>query len=196
MNTKILLFVMIFLIVGVSCNKNGNKNKSYIPDQEIDMSTDLLMSDESVLTSSPEYSKIRGGESQTIDRSFENAPPLIPHKVAGLLDITAGNNQCLKCHLPDKAETFKATPMPKTHFTSFRPKVIEKDGVYLVDAKEGEVTINDLGHFSDAMYNCSQCHVAQANVTLDVANMFDADYRKSGDKSNSNLIDVMDEGIN
>ncbi len=195
MNIKTLLFVMMISLVVISCNKSSNKNENYIPDQDIDMSTDMLMSDESVLTSSPEYSKVRGGESELIDRSFENAPPLIPHKIAGLLDITTGDNKCLKCHMPDKAEKFEATPMPQTHFTSFRPKVIEKNGLYLVDAEEGEVTIKDLGHFSDAMYNCTQCHVAQANVDLDVNNMFNVHYRNSDGKNNSNLINVMDEGV-
>ena len=195
MNTRIILFVMMFSLVVTSCNQSGNMNENWIPDQEIDMSSDYLMGDESVLTESPEYSKIRGGASETIDRSFENAPPLIPHKIAGLLDITASDNQCLRCHMPDKAKKFEATAIPQTHFTNYRPAIIEEDGLYLVDAEENEVVAQDLGHFNDAMYNCSQCHVAQAKVTVDIDNLFTADYRKSAERTNSNLIDNMDEGI-
>ncbi len=193
MKAKIIFFVMIFGLIITSCNQSQDKN--WIADENIDMSTELLMSDETVLTESPEYSKIRGGASETIDRSFENAPPLIPHKIAGLLDITASDNKCLRCHLPEKAGTFNATQMPQTHCTSFRPKIIEKDGIYMVDAEENEVVAQSLDHFNAAMYNCSQCHVAQANVSLEVENLFDADYRKSSERTNSNLIDVIDEGV-
>lgn len=97
--------------------------------------------------------------------------------------------------MPDKAAKFKATPLPETHFTSYRPSVVEKDGKYLVDAKEGEVTEKDLGHFNGAMFNCSQCHVPQAEVTVDIPNTFDPDYRIRSNRSQSNLKDKMGEGV-
>jgi len=188
----VYLIAIVMLLTACDCN---DKNANYIADEDIDMSDALIMGDESVLTDMPEYSKIRGGESETIDRSYENAPPLIPHRVGGFLPIKVEDNKCLRCHMPDKAPEFKATPMPKTHFTSYRPVVVEEDGKYRVDAKEGEVIEKDLGHFNGAMFNCSQCHVPQAEVTVDIPNTFDPDYRQSSSKSQSNLKDKMGEGV-
>jgi cytochrome c-type protein NapB len=73
--------------------------------------------------------------------------------------------------------------------------VVEVDGKYIVDAKEGEMVEKDLGHFNGAMFNCSQCHVPQAEVTVEIPNVFDPEYRKQSEKSKSNLIDKMGEGV-
>ena len=191
---KLLVYLISFVVLITACDCKDN-NVNYIADEDIDMSDDLIMSDESVLTDMPEYSKVRGGESEMIDRSFENAPPLIPHRVGGFLPIKVDDNKCLRCHMPDKAPEFGAIPLPETHFTSYRPSVVEKDGIYLVDAEEGEVIEKDLGHFNGAMFNCSQCHVPQAEVTVDIPNTFDPDYRKSSDKTKSNLKTNMGEGV-
>jgi len=191
---KLMICAMIFTLFLAGCSSSNN-NEKYIADEDIDMSDELLLSDESVLTDMPEYSKVRGGESEMFDRSFENAPPLIPHRVGGFLPIKVDDNKCLRCHMPDKAPEFEAIPIPKTHFTSYRPVVVEEDGKYRVDAHEGEVIEKDLGHFNGAMFNCSQCHVPQAKVTVDIPNTFDPDYRKSSNKSQSNLKDNMGEGV-
>ena len=60
------------------------------------------------------------GESQLTVRSFENAPPVIPHNVDGLLPITAGENACIDCHHPDDAADMDATPAPASHFYDMR----------------------------------------------------------------------------
>lgn len=192
-----LLVCLTFLALLLSGCDSSQKNENYIPDEDIDMSDELLMSDESTLTDMPEYSKIRGGESEMIERSFENAPPLIPHRVGGFLPIKVDDNKCLRCHMPDKAPEFKAIPLPKTHFTSYRPNVIEEDGIFKVDADHdvSEVVETDLEHFNGAMFNCSQCHVPQAEVTVEIPNNFDPDYRKASGKTNSNLKDKMGEGV-
>ena len=191
---KLMICAMIFTLFLAGCSSSNN-NEKYIADEDIDMSDELLLSDESILTDMPEYSKVRGGESEMFDRSFENAPPLIPHRVGGFLPIKVDDNKCLRCHMPDKAPEFEAIPIPKTHFTSYRPVVVEEDGKYRVDAHEGEVIEKDLGHFNGAMFNCSQCHVPQAEVTVDIPNTFDPDYRKSSNKTQSNLKDKMGEGV-
>lgn len=193
---KLWVCLTIVSLLFAGCSSN-NSNEQYIPDEEIDMSDDLLMGDESALTEMPEYSKIRGGESETLDRSFENAPPLIPHRVGGFLPIKVDDNKCLLCHMPNKAPEFNAVPLPKTHFTSYRPKIIEVDGKYMVDADHttSEVVETDLEHFNGAMFNCSACHVPQAEVTVDIPNNFDPEYRKSSNKSKSNLKTNMGEGV-
>jgi len=185
------LTILVFLVAGCT---NQTKEK-WVEDENIDMSDDLLLSDESVLTDMPEYSKIRSGESEIIQRSFENAPPLIPHRVGGFLPIKVDDNKCLRCHMPDKAPEFKAIPLPETHFTSYRPSIVEEDGKYRVDALEGEVIEKDLKHFNGAFFNCSQCHVPQTNVTVEIPNVFDPDYRTNTDKTQSNLKENMDEGV-
>ena len=186
---------LISLVMLVTACNNNNNDEAWVEDENIDMSFESLLSDESVLTDMPEYSKIRSGESETYQRSFENAPPLIPHRVGGFLPIKVDDNKCLRCHMPDKAPKFDAIPLPETHFTSYRPAVIEEDGIYIVDAVEGEVIEKDLDHFNGAMFNCSQCHVPQAEVTVEISNVFDPTYRKGSDKSKSNLKDNMGEGV-
>ena len=75
------------------------------------------------------YATTAAGESKKIDRAFENAPPMIPHSIDGMLPITINNNSCTSCHEPAIAESMGATPIPKSHFTDFRPKTgIAKNG--------------------------------------------------------------------
>ena len=194
MKTKFQLLVLIATI-GLSACNCGNNKTAYIADENIDMSIDMLMSDESTLDKMPEYSKVRSGASEVIDRSFENSPPLIPHKTMGMLPITIQDNKCLRCHLPDNAVTFEATPIPITHSTSYRPDLVQEGELYRVDAKQNEVVEKNLGQFNKAMYNCSQCHVAQANVTVDIDNVFDAEFRNSTNRNKSNLNTKMGEGV-
>jgi len=191
---KLPVYLISLIMMFMACDNSNNE--AWMDDENIDMSDEILLSDESVLTEMPEYSKIRGGESETYQRSFENAPPLIPHRTGGFLPIKIDDNKCMLCHMPDKAPEFEATPMPKTHFTSYRPAVVEKDGIYKVDAEEGEVIEKELGHFNGAMFNCSQCHVPQAEVTIEISNVFDPDYRKDEYKSRSNLKNNIKEGVN
>ena len=190
---KQLIFAVFLLLLLTACS--NNKKQEYIADADIDMSDEYLLTDESVLTEMPEYTKVRSGESETYQRSFENAPPLITHRVGGFLPIKVEDNKCLRCHMPDKAPEFDATPLPKTHFTSYRPVVSEVNGIYRVDAEEGKVVEKDLDHFNGAMFNCSQCHVPQAEVTVEIPNTFDPDYRKSSTKNSSDLKGKMGEGV-
>ena len=190
---RLLICLTFFILILYGCK--SEKESEWMEDENIDMSHDLLLSDESLLTDMPEYSKIRGGESEVIQRSFENAPPLIPHRVGGFLPVKVDDNKCLRCHMPDKAPEFKAIPLPKTHFTSYRPAVVEIDGIYKFTEPVGEVFETDLEHFNNALYNCSMCHVPQAEVTVEIPNVFDPEYRTNSDRERSNLKDRMGEGV-
>ena len=190
---RLWVYLIVFVLLIAGCT--NQKEDQWIDSDNIDMSDELLLGDESILTDMPEYTKIRGGESEVIQRSFENAPPLIPHRVGGFLPIKIDDNKCLRCHMPDKAPEFKAIPLPETHFTSYRPLVVEEEGIYRIAATEGEVVEKDLNHFNNAMFNCSQCHVPQAEVTVEISNVFDPEYRSENDKSRSNLKDKMGEGV-
>jgi len=149
------------------------------------------------------------GSGTRYERAYVNAPPMIPHSVDGLLPITKSNNACLGCHMPAVAASVKATPIPPSHFTNFRPETVMKDGKVV---KEGKVVgpKGDIGNVGDiklakvkklkdlyqGRFNCSQCHAPQANIDAAVGNTFKPDFGKDDAlKAKSNLIDVMNEGV-
>ena len=123
------------------------------------------------------WTKPAAGESKRYDRSFENAPPLIPHDLEGLIPITADNNMCVSCHMPEVAKDVGATAIPKSHLYSIRNK------------KDLE------GKLSDDRFNCTTCHVPQANVEAKFKNNFKPEYRDANSTSRSNLLDVLNEGV-
>ena len=142
------------------------------------------------------------GAAKPFARSYENAPPLIPHSVDGLLPITIKNNACLGCHMPAAAKGVGATPIPESHFTDFRPKTVLKDGKIIKDGKvvknTTDVTIakfKKLKKLNPARFNCSQCHVPQANVKPLVKNNFKPEFTNEKLKHKSDLIKVINEGV-
>ena len=86
------------------------------------------------------------GSTEVIERAFSSAPPQIPHSTEGLLPIKTDNNACTGCHMPSVAAALNATAVPESHL-------------------EG-------GDLDNARFNCSQCHVTQANVEAIVENTF------------------------
>ncbi|WP_367264507.1 nitrate reductase cytochrome c-type subunit, partial [Nitratifractor sp.] len=58
------------------------------------------------------YDRPAPGAAPKFERSYVNAPPLIPHSIEGLVPITTKNNQCLGCHMPAAAKGVGATPIP------------------------------------------------------------------------------------
>ena len=197
---KFLISVALISLIGFwSCSsedsskpvehKNtNNETKLGLIDSDVQKNADDL-------ASMPTYSESAPGTSQRVDRSFENAPPMIPHSTVGLVPIKMNNNACLTCHMPDVAVTMKSTALPASHFTNYRPDVHLNDGTIDVE-KSKEVTQIDLkGKLNMARFNCTQCHVTQANVDLAVENTFKAVYRKSDLNSKSNLSDNIAEGV-
>jgi cytochrome c-type protein NapB len=120
------------------------------------------------------YAQTAAGESELIERAFENAPPMIPHDVTGMLPITTDNNSCVGCHDPASISYSKAVPYPKSHMMDFRSQM-------------------NLGRLSEQRFNCSQCHAPQSTGEL-VKNEFEADFRDGGEES-SNLIKNLNEGV-
>lgn len=171
-STKTLIMVSLLgVMVASGCAVSQSYNEEELGLRKVD-----LYSEKSVVGEPTSYSTVSAGESKVIQRSFENAPPLIPHDVEGMLDITKESNACVSCHLPEVAEAVKATPIPKSHFFDMRTQKV-------------------LTEMSQARYNCSACHVPQsANEPL-VQNNFKPDYRKESEKSRSNLIDNLNEGV-
>jgi len=152
------------------------------------------------------YDRPAPGAAKRFERSYVNAPPLIPHSVKGLLPITAKNNACLGCHMPNVAKSMGATPIPESHFVDFRPTTVMKNGQVI---KDGKVLGKDIANTTDikiakfkklkklnpARYNCTQCHVPQANVKPLVGNTFKPDFMSKEQMEHSNLIQVIDQGV-
>lgn len=150
--------------------------KSGYSDEEMGLRKTTLLN-ENLKIESYDYSGKSAGESQLIERSFENAPPMISHSTEDMLPITKDSNACLSCHLPDMAAAVNAVPMPKTHFYNFRSN-------------------KNLGASMDEnRFNCVICHATQVDATPLVQNNFAPNFRKSDGRNKSNLIDVVNEGV-
>lgn len=164
--------------------------------------TDLYSEGVETVGDKTAYIKKAAGQSELIERAFENAPPMIPHDVDGMLPITINNNACTGCHTPGVAESLKATPIPKSHFTNFRPDTaLSKSGKIL---KEGKMVQNTsdfktvgkpLSDLAGARFNCSQCHVPQSMTSEAPVNNFQGEFRVAGHIKKSNLIDNINEGV-
>lgn len=148
------------------------------------------------------YNAPAPGKAKRFERSYENAPPLIPHSVEGLLPITMKNNACLGCHMPNVAKGVGATPIPESHFTDFRPGTKVENGKIIKDGKvianTPDVTIakfKKLKKLNPARFNCSQCHVPQANVKPLVKNNFKPEFSDEKLKHKSNLLEVINKGV-
>ena len=146
-----------------------------------------------------QYNDAAPGTSQRIERAFQDAPPMIPHSVEGLLPITTGNNQCVGCHMPEEAKAagIGATPMPGSHFTDFRPKhkLVGQDFTRVTDGDKNEVAIKKLDKLSMSRFNCSQCHAPQSTGALAVSNTFQADFSDKDGGSSSTWYDSMNKDL-
>ena len=133
-----------------------------------------------------------------IERAYQNAPPMIPHDVDGLLEITPSNNACIGCHEPAVAESMGATPIPKSHYIDFRPKNIIQDGgnfVKGVDNMKNETSIKPIDTMSNARYNCSACHAPQSTGALAVENTFEANFTRKDGKAHSTWDEVLTDDL-
>lgn len=135
-----------------------------------------LYSEDKVVPDATSYSKAAPGESKVYERAFENAPPMIPHDVEGMLPITRDNNSCLGCHDPAVAPSVGATAVPKSHLFDMRKQTV-------------------LATVSHARYNCSQCHAPQSDLKPLVKNEFQPEFRTKDGNKHSNLLDNLNEGV-
>ncbi len=196
-NRKITISILSALaVVTIGCAAAQSYNE-----EEIGLRKSNLYKEELTLKNSVEYSQKMPGESKLIKRSFENAPPLIPHSVDGLLPITAEENSCLGCHAPEIASEVGAVAVPKTHLASYRPTIGFQNGLLTKNGKKYENTadVKTVAHAREGVssdrFNCSQCHVPQTDNKPLVKNEFQADFRSKDGKSKSNLVDILNEGV-
>ena len=116
------------------------------------------------------------GDSELVDRAFENAPPIIPHTVEDLLPITIDENQCTDCHLPEAAADVGATAVPASHLYDIR-----RD--------------KQLSGLNPANYNCTLCHAPQAQADPLVENTFEPYFRAQERLNSSDLLENLNEGV-
>jgi cytochrome c-type protein NapB len=173
--------------------KDDLGNKKVVTESVLGLRKTDLYSEEAETTGiKTEYSSDAPGTSQRIARAFQDAPPMIPHSVEGLLPIKAGNNQCLGCHMPEVAPAVKAVPIPKSHFTNFRPthKFDGKQFEKSIDNYKNEIAISKASDkLSMARFNCSQCHAPQSKGDLAVSNTFQGGFSEKDGKSGSSWLD-------
>ncbi len=99
------------------------------------------------------YQGSKPGAQKLIPRTYENQPPLIPHKIDGFSDITPEENACLDCHINDKFRGQKSPRIGKSHFMpSDNPKAEA-----VVDMRR---------------WQCNSCHVPQVDAKPLVENKF------------------------
>ncbi len=191
--------VSLVAIVAVGCASSGGS----ISEESLGLrKTNLYTEKSETAGTATKYIKAAAGTSKRFDRAFENAPPMIPHDVEGMLPIKIGNNACTGCHLPDVAKSMKATPIPKSHFTSFRPNTamasdgkITKEGKEVDNTSDFKTVAHGLGKLSGARFNCSQCHAPQSTQAPLVGNTFTPDFKSANAQHRSNLIDTINEGV-
>jgi cytochrome c-type protein NapB len=161
-----------------------------------------LYSEDKVTPAPVKYTAAAPGSAKRFDRAYENAPPMIPHSVEGLLPITKNNNACLGCHMPDVAPSMGATPIPPSHFRNFRPVTklgengeVLKEGHTVKNTSDIKMVVRKQDTLYQGRYNCSQCHAPQADVKPLVKNNFTPDFRSPDSVKKSNLLDTINEGV-
>jgi len=186
-------------IVAVGCASGAG---NAVSEESLGLRKTDLYSEDKVAPPPVKYIDAAPGTSKKFDRAFENAPPMIPHSVEGLLPIQKGNNQCLNCHMPDVAPSMNATPIPPSHFASFRPKTqigkngeVIKEGKVVKNTADIKTVIRKQDKLNPARFNCSQCHAPQAQIEPAVKNHFSPEFTRKDGAKRSNLIDVINEGV-
>ncbi len=165
----IKIFTVLCCLAIIGCIGAKKSEPAPITDDELGVLKGSVF-DESPQLPDGRYINTEPGESTLIERSFENAPPMIPHTVEDYFIITARNNECVACHLPENAFDAEATPTPKTH------NIADDE----LDPK---------------MYFCTLCHAPQEDVKPVIGNTFSPEFRDDKSKSSSNLYDIMNEGV-
>ncbi len=161
--------------------------------------TNLYVEEAETEGAATKYSDAPAGTSKKIKRAFQDAPPMIPHSVEGLIPIKIGNNACVGCHMPAVATAVNATPIPKSHLIDFRPKTaigddgrITKDG-HAVDntssqeRKNISIKENKEEKLTGARFNCTQCHAPQSDAEAP-ANTFETVYSDKDGATKSSWI--------
>ena len=157
--------------------------------------TDLYAEEAETTGDATHYRTSTAGSGNKIQRAFQDAPPMIPHDVEGMLPITINDNQCTQCHAPEVASSMNALPYPASHMTNFRAATaiaadgrISKNGVATDNTSVAgmeHVSIKQESKLVGARFNCTQCHAPQSDATDAPKNNFEADFTSADGASKS-----------
>jgi cytochrome c-type protein NapB len=192
----IVLGIVLGALIATGCAVAQTQSE-----EEIGLRKTSLYTEDKTVGDSTNYSKAVAGESTLIPRSFENAPPMISHDVEGMLPITLEYNACLDCHMPEMAAAVNATPLPDSHFATFRPKVtnvmdqLKYDGKAIANTSDVISVIHDEGGLSGERFVCSACHAPQSDNAPLVGNTFSPEFRSKDGIASSNLLETLNEGL-
>ena len=176
---------------------NNAKVKPTISEESLGLrKTDLYSETAETEGDETKYGKSSVGSGYKIKRAFQDAPPMIPHDVEGMLPITINNNQCTSCHAPEVAPSVGAVAYPKSHMINFRPKSVAVSGKNTSSSDLSDISIQELSNLAGARFNCSQCHAPQSDSPAP-KNTFEATYtRKDGASKSTWSGTKLMEGIN
>ncbi len=170
--------------------------KKVITEEELGLRKVDLYSEDKATPAEGKFHRAAAGAADRFERAYTNAPPMVPHDVEEFLPIVKGNNACLGCHMPEVAPSVKATAIPASHFANFRPATgMAKEGKEVDNTSDFKVVAKKMDKLNPARFNCSQCHAPQANIDPIVANTFTPDFGSDEQKSKSNLLDVINAGV-
>lgn len=176
-----------------------NSNSSGIDEKDLGMRKADVYTEDTAAPDGTNYHKEAPGTSKKFDRAYVNAPPMISHDISDLGEIDKNNNACLGCHMPEVAKDMGATPIPKSHFTNFRPHVESDADDNFKSESNDQIIKKDLnGQLWQGRFNCTQCHAPQTQGKLRVESNFKPDYTdKKGQKhkNKSYLIDELEAGV-
>jgi len=173
-----------------------------VAEESLGLRKTTIYSEGSTVAEKTEYATNAPGSGVKYERAYDNAPPMIPHDTEGMLPIQKENNACLGCHMPEIAGDVGATPIPASHFASFRPKTelsadgkVLKEGHTVANTSDVKVVVHKLNDLYQGRFNCSQCHAPQSTGEPLVKNNFRPDYQDDAMKGRSNLLDTLNVGV-
>ena len=172
--------------------------KNVIDEDSIGLRKVDLLSEEKAAPDETKYGTTQPMSGYKIERAYQNAPPMIPHDVEGMLEITPQNNMCIGCHDVSVAESMTATPIPKSHYIDFRPKhKLQDDGSFVkgVDNMKNETSIKPIDTISNARFNCNACHAPQSTGELAVENTFKSNFTRKDGKNKSTWDEVLTDDL-
>jgi len=171
--------------------------KNVVDDESIGLRKVDLLSEDKAAPDETKYGTSQPMSGYKIERAYQNAPPMIPHDVEGMLNITRDNNACIGCHDAAVAESMGATSIPKSHYIDFRPKhKLEGDKfVKSADNMKNEVSIKPIDTIANARFNCNACHAPQSTGELAVENTFKPDFTRKDGEHKSTWHEVLTDDL-
>lgn len=128
-------------------------NRAGVPDGELGLRKTALGDDP--VPAAVVFAGEAPGNNKPLPRSYDGAPPLIPHSLDGVVPITREENFCLLCHASGSTDPADPPQVPRSHLIDWR-------------AAPGVVRAQVAG----ARWVCTACHVAQSSAPVLVQNTF------------------------